>query len=82
MSPQEQEAYLDGIRRRRLATVEAYKKQSAIKQQAKDERLAAQLEKQCAMIEKEIAALDKALDKVEKRAAQITALNLLIQHGV
>lgn len=82
MSQEEQEAYLDGIRRRRLASVEAYKKASAIRQQAKDARTAAKLDKESAMMEKELAALDKALDKVEKRAATLAGLRLMVENAV
>jgi hypothetical protein len=78
MSPQEQEAYLDGIRRRRLATIEAHKKAVEIKQRAKDQRMVEQIDRQSRMMEKELAALDKALEKVEKRAAMLAGLRLLV----
>lgn len=80
MSPEEQDAYLDGIRRRRLASVEAYKKSVEIKQKAKDERTLAKIDKEGAMMEKELAALDKALEKVEKRAATLAALRLMVEN--
>ena len=80
MPPQEQEAYIEGIRKRRLASVEAFKKVAEVKQKAKDERTLAKLDKEAAMMEKELAALDKALEKVEKRAATLEALRLLAEN--
>ena len=78
MPPPEQEAYLDGIRRRRLATIEAHEKAVEIKQRAKDQRMVEQIDKQSRLMEKELAALDKALEKVEKRAAFLAGLRLLV----
>jgi cell division protein FtsB len=80
MTPEEQEAFLDGVRRRRLASVEAHKAATALKQKAQDERTAAKIDKESAMMEKELAALDKALDKVEKRAATLAALRLIVEN--
>jgi hypothetical protein len=78
MPQPEQEAYLDGIRRRRLATIEAHRQSVEIKQRAKDQRMVEQIDKQSKMMEKELAALDKALEKVEKRAAMLAGLRLLV----
>lgn len=51
-----------------------------MKQKAQDERTAAKIDKESAMMEKELAALDKALDKVEKRAATLAALRLIVEN--
>lgn len=82
MSDTEQQAYLDGIRRRRLAPIEAYKKAAAVKQQAKDDKTRERIEKESTMMEKELAALDKALEKVEARAAKLTGLRLMVENMV
>lgn len=79
LSLDEQNAFIEGIRTRRLASVEAFTNAQALKQRAKDERLVAKLGKECDMMEKEIDALDRALAKVEKRATNLTAIRLIIE---
>jgi hypothetical protein len=78
MSPSEQETYIEGIRQRRLASVNAYNKTVAIKQKARDQSTRDKIDKQSAMMEKELIALDKALSKVEARAASLVALSLIV----
>jgi DNA-binding transcriptional regulator YbjK len=78
MTQQEQDAWLEGIRTRRLASVEKHKQLVALKQQAKDERTRKLVEKECGMMEKELAALEKALEKVEARANKVAALTAMV----
>lgn len=79
LTPDEQAAFVESIRKRRLVSVTNYQNAIAIKQRVKDERTLATLDKESAMMEKELAALDKALDKVEKRAVKIAAISLIIE---
>lgn len=78
MPPAQQEAWLDGIRERRLKAVAAYKELQAAKQKAKDERLAAKAEQTLAMLQKEIAAVEKAIEKLDKRRVLANALKAII----
>ncbi len=79
MTSTEQNDWLDGVRTRRLASVEKYKQTIANKQRIKDEKMLATLSKEGDMMEKEIAALDKALNKVELRANKIAAIMLMAE---
>lgn len=79
MNSTQQEAWLNGIRERRLKAVEAYKQLQAAKQKAKDDKLASKAEATLAMLTKEIAALEKALEKVEKRRAIAIAIASIIE---
>jgi hypothetical protein len=79
LTPDEQAAFVESIRKRRLVSVTNYQNAIAIKQRVKDERTLATLDKESNMMEKELAALDKALDKVEKRAVKIAAISLIIE---
>lgn len=77
MTSTEQAAYIEGIRQRRLAPIEAYKRAMEAKQIIKDEKLLSKLDKEIAMMDKELAALDTALAKVEKRMLTLAGLRLL-----
>lgn len=70
------EAFLDGIRERRLDPVRLYKEALAQKKEVSDMKAKEKLDKQLAMLEKEIASLDKAIEKVEKRVNNVRALRL------
>lgn len=78
MLPDDQVAFLNGIRERRLASVKKHEELMAKKQSVKDERTRSLIEKEGAMMEKELATLEKAIDKVEKRAARLAALQLMV----
>lgn len=79
MTGTESDAWLDGVRTRRLASVEKYKQTIANKQRIKDEKMLATLSKESDMMEKEIATLEKALNKVELRANKIAAIMLMAE---
>ena len=79
MTTADQDAFLEGIRTRRLAAVAAYQALQQAKRAARDERLAARADNELRMMEKELAALDKALEKVEARRAKLTAIKLLVE---
>ena len=80
MTEAEQEAFIAAIQQRRLASVKAHELAVAAKQHAKDLRTIAKLDQASAMMQKELIALDKAMGKVEKRAAMLTALRLLMEN--
>lgn len=82
MTVPQQEAYLDGIRERRLRSVQVYEQLQQAKRAVKDEATRAKLQKQCNMMDKEIIALNKALEKVEARAVTVTALQQMLNAEV
>lgn len=78
----EQEAFLDGLRERRLASVRAFEQMQEIKQRAKDEQTRAQIDKELRMMDKELSTLARAMDKVDKRRLKLDALRLLVENRV
>jgi hypothetical protein len=79
LTPDEQAAFIESVRTRRLVSVTKYQDAIAIRQRAKDERTLATLDKESSMMEKELVALEKALAKVEARAVKISAISLIIE---
>lgn len=72
------EAFLIGVRERRLRAFTVYKQQQEASKQVRDARLKNAYEKNLAMFQKEIDRLDKLLDKVEARALKLRSLELEI----
>ena len=78
MNEEQQTAFLDAIRERRLRTVKVYEEMQAAKRNAKDEKVRTQLQAQASMMDKELLALNKALEKVEARATKVLALRRML----
>jgi hypothetical protein len=78
MLPTDQEAFLKGIRERRLTSAKKHEDLMQQKQIVKDSKTRELIVKEGAMMEKELLALDKAIDKVEKRAARLAALQVMV----
>lgn len=79
MTTAQQDAFLDGIRTRRLAGRAEYERVQAAKEAIRDERLREQATKELRMMEKELIALDKALAKVEARRTKLLIYSAVIQ---
>lgn len=79
MTTAQQIAWLEGIRERRLASVNAYKELQAAKAKARDARLQAKAEQELRMMDKELEALEKAINKVEARRAKLVVLKAIIE---
>ena len=79
LSLAEQDAYLHGLRDRRLAAVRKFQAMQELKQQAKDARTRKQVDDCLRMLQKELDAAEKALDKVEVRANKLQALRLMVE---
>lgn len=79
MTVQEQDDFIEGIRTRRLRSVEKHKEHAALKQLAKDERTEKMIDHESKMMEKEIDRLTKALAAVEARAVRISGLKAMVE---
>lgn len=82
MNAEEQQQFIDGIQQRRLATVQRYKDAMALKQQVKDAKLAADMEKTCTKLTRDMERYDKLHDAIMASIGKITALSTLAKAGV
>lgn len=79
LTPQQQDAFLDGIRARRLVSVNKHAELAKLKQQAKDNQTRRMLDVQSRQMEKEIANVTRWLEKIELRYNKIAALRAMIE---
>ncbi len=82
MTPDEQQTYIESMRKRRLAPVEAYKLAQASKQIAADAKTQARIDVECAKFDKQAAVADKAIAKLEEIAVKLTTLRLMIESEI
>jgi GTP1/Obg family GTP-binding protein len=71
MSIAEQDAFLAGVRERRLTSLRKYEDLQRAKKLAKDDAARAKIDKFIERFEKQLAAVDKAYEKLEKIALDI-----------
>tara|TARA_R100000687_G_C6404117_1_gene143291 strand:+ start:201 stop:485 length:285 start_codon:yes stop_codon:yes gene_type:complete len=79
MSYEEMEAFLSGIRERRLKSVHIYEETELLREQARKLKLDKTLDHELKMCEKELAQLDKVITKVEKRTVNLRAIRLQLE---
>lgn len=76
---QQQEAFLAGIRERRLRTVQAYAEMQAQKREKLIAGYKEKWDKHLAMWDKEIATVEKNLEKLEKRLTSMRAVHIAME---
>jgi|TARA_R100001530_G_scaffold72874_2_gene51428 hypothetical protein len=79
MSDEEHEAFIDGIRERRLAPIKAYEEAVLLRAEARKQHLEGQLDKQLEMFEKEMVRAEKVMDALEKRSIKLRAIKLELE---
>jgi len=79
MTDDEHEAFIEGIRERRLKPIQAFEEATLLKAEARKQQLEEQLEKQLGMFEKEMVRADKVMDVLEKRAIKLRAIKLELE---
>lgn len=81
MTTAQQDAWLDGVRERRLRSVKVYEALQTAKRSAVDDKTRATLQRECNHMDKELLALTRALEKVETRVNRVTALQQMLAAG-
>lgn len=76
MNLEQLQEHIDGVRVRRLATLEVYKQAEEAKKEAKTERLREQANKQLSMFRKELERADAAIDKLDARCTKLKGIML------
>ena len=71
MNAAEQEAFLEGLRERRLTSLRKYEELTEAKKLAKDAKTREQLDKMSDKLEKQIEKLEKAFDTVMELALKM-----------
>jgi hypothetical protein len=79
MSPEEREALVVAIRKRRMNPVKVYEELSLMQAEARKEMLEKRWSKQLEMFSKELIRADKAIDKLTQRGTMLRALELEIE---
>jgi GTP1/Obg family GTP-binding protein len=79
MSVAEQDAFLAGVRERRLTSLRKYEDMQRAKKLAKDEAARAKIDKLVERFEKQLAAVDKAYEKLEKIALDMQVLGQFLE---
>jgi hypothetical protein len=79
MSHEEMEAFLSGIRERRLKSIQIYEETELLREQARKLKLDKTLDHELKMWSKELAQLDKVIEKVEKRTVKLRAIRLQLE---
>lgn len=79
MSMQEQDAFLQVIRDRRLTSLRKHEALQKAKKLAKDEAARAKIDALCARFEKQLDAVDKAYAKLEKLALDMQILTQFLE---
>jgi hypothetical protein len=73
---EQQEAFLDGIRERRLASLKVYEELQAAKAQVRNEKLSAKAERLSKKVGKQLEAALKAITAVEQCHREIRAIKI------
>ena len=76
MSPEEQEAFVESLRARRLTTGATYERVKAVHSQLQPSVIKEKLGKTLLRLEKALERADQALEKAEEYANQVAGLRL------
>lgn len=79
LTDEQADAYIEGIRERRMRTFHVYEETQQRKKQARADKALSELDKQLAMLLKEIHKFDGYFEKLEARRNKVRALRLEIE---
>jgi hypothetical protein len=79
MSIEQQEAYLESIRERRLASLKVYEELQATKKAAANEKMSAKIDRLAKKMSKQLEAVEKAMLAVEACHRDVRAIRILME---
>tara|TARA_B100000131_G_scaffold177682_1_gene171454 strand:- start:4 stop:288 length:285 start_codon:yes stop_codon:yes gene_type:complete len=79
MDDKQLEAFITGIRERRLRAVKIFEEGELLREEARKKKLDKSLEHELKMLQKEIAQIDKVIEKLEKRIIKVRAIKLQLE---